>query len=226
MKSIPVRVYVTRKPVSLIHATCLASPGVSSFNRYWPSTCCARHCSLGQWHSSEQCKQKCLPPWSLPLFRACRKLKKKIHKHEKWRIPMYAGKWKIPRGDIEQKKKILGACGEVTTWNVPLSLWAVGFAASAFMTPTDSPSYRKSSLTSLPLTDVSLLWETTVLTEGHTHFGSKGEHALSCFGDLGSPLGTMEYAEFLLSRSRISFGDGASTCITLILSRKCWADKR
>lgn len=127
--------------------------------------------------------------------------------------------WKVKNtmgGHRAEKKKILGACGEVATWNMPL-----GFAASAFMTPTDSPSYRKSSLTSLPLTDVSLLWETTALTEGLTHFGSKREHALSCFGDLGSPLGTMEYAESLFSRSRISFGDGASTCITLILSRKC-----
>ena len=85
--------------------------------------------------------------------------------------------------------------------NTHLSLWALGFALSAFVTPTKFPAGSLPWPPSpIPVSDFS---------EGQQrwlqamHTGPKEEYALSCFRDLGLPVGTVGEVESLPSTSQI-----------------------
>lgn len=68
VKNVPICIYANIKPVSLIRATCLASLGIYSFNRYLLSACCVPGTALGASDTSASKANKNVCPLGACLF--------------------------------------------------------------------------------------------------------------------------------------------------------------
>lgn len=168
-------------------------------------------------------------PQGACLFSGSAENWEKIDRHEKWQIPTFTSKRKIPGlvgVGIEQgkkkKKKNIESVWKGSNLEHAFEFVSRGFCCFCFRDP------NWLSLLQEVFPDYFILHRTLPSLGDHsTETGrpSLGDHrhwaALGTWVLLRTPR-TPRNMQSLW----ISFGDGASIYITLTLSRKCWADKR